>query len=198
MGLLDKLIQEANEAIQSVKELAETEVLAETYVLDYDLRELEKQLSIIYSYTDNKKHKEQITKTMKNIDQSRVKLKRIFSISKDAIIELLDNADKNFKENEQEAWQYIIQANYKIDIEMFNRMGLDIIKSERVLSNREINTFRNCIRQLETENLADAIHSLFEFVDNYQKDKQFSLLELVIIKELITAIVKKGGGVSCG
>lgn len=171
-----------------------------------DIDRLIKQIDIVAGF----EYKREILERKNELDCILDKiLKKIFQIgtaNRKEVLNKLNRIDTFNKPNEEikELLEWIWDRLNLDNIEMEDDISKTLINrinqsgsimgklTNSSISSRQINSYESCVNHSITKNTQEAIHSLFEFVDNYQYNIQepFNSYERLSIRIMIKVIIK--------
>jgi TolA-binding protein len=176
---------------------------------NYDSIKLEKdnlleKTRLIKSLGFDKKYEKQIEGICSLADNVVANILRIGSLSKEEVLAKLDEID--FCNNDDEIKETLgwIQNKLELDtIELEDDINNTYIVNQKRglvegktsfggISARQLITYENCLKHAMSKSTCEAVHSLKEFIDNYQIGLQepFSSFERISIRLMITLIIQ--------
>ncbi|MCQ4925031.1 hypothetical protein NE686_18160 [Tissierella carlieri] len=200
-----KILERAEDELNQIKEdLNERQISLNYDALKYRLNIIWNNVCRLRSISYSDRFRKKILEINQLSNDIFEQIIRIGSTSKQEILSELNRCDTFDKSNEEIKkilewiWGKLELDNIALEGTVINDTFLrdftDIYGKTSYcgISNRQISTFERCLKHSFNNNIKEALHSLNEFIDNYQYSIQepFNSFERISIKTMIMIIIK--------
>ena len=200
-----EILERAENELKQIKEdLNERQISLNYDALKYRLSIIWNNVCILRSISYSDRFRKKILEINQLSNDIFEQIIKIGSASKQEILSELNRIDTFDKSNEEIKntlewiWAKLELDNINLEgtviNDTFSRDFTDVYGKTIYcgISNRQISTFERCLKHSFNNNIKEALHSLNEFIDNYQYSIQepFNSFERISVKTMIMIILK--------